>query len=363
MPDSPKAEIKARGIILATGGLATALLLILAMGVLGLADLSYESWLWAALATATLQGALLLIAVRGLDEHIPGDPHFLYAPLAGAILLLLLYVAVAPEIRVVILLGWFVALLFMAGLGGFRAVVGLSAIMSLGYFAITALLADRGFPLSVGFEAAVAGAVFVISIYAGFVFERLRSEREEMRRLRERLEDAALTDSLTQLPNRRHFEAVLRAELDRVARHGGRCAVAMVDVDYFKHYNDTAGHLAGDTVLRELALVMRRELRMHDMVARYGGEEFALMMIDASREEALPVLERIRLEVEAHPFRERDRQPGGRLTISAGLAAFPEDGADYDTILEQADEALYRAKRAGRNQVRAAGGRHLGMVR
>jgi diguanylate cyclase (GGDEF)-like protein len=355
MRDRSRAEIKARGIALATGGLATMLVVILGIRVLGLSGLPYEHWLIAATATFLVQGGLLVIALRGLDRFIPGDRHFIYVPLVAAIGLLLLYLFLAPEVRFMILLGWFVALLFMAGLGGFHSVVVLSGIMTLGYFGVSALIISQGYPLTLAFEAAVAASAFIISIYAGFVFERLRMDRREMRRLRERLADMALTDALTQLPNRRHFEQVLRGELDRVARYGGRCAVAIVDVDFFKHYNDAAGHLAGDTVLRELAGVMRREVRLHDMVSRFGGEEFAMIMVNSSKEEAIPILERLRLEVEAHPFRQRDVQPAGRITVSAGLAAFPDDGVTYEEVLKEADDALYRAKREGRNRVRVAG--------
>lgn len=351
MKQARKQEIKARGVALATGGLATALLLILGMKVLGLSGISYEEWLLAGVATAVIQGALLVVAIRGLDRLIPGDPHYLYTPLVGAMGVLVLYMYLAPELRFMMLLGWFVALLFMVGLGGFRAVVSLSFIMAAGYLAVGVLLERQGYPLALTFEAAMAAAVSIISVYAGFVFERLRAERREMREMRHRLADMALTDPLTQLPNRRHFEEVLRAELDRVGRYGGHCSVAIADVDFFKHYNDRLGHLAGDRALRELADVMRRELRLHDMVARFGGEEFSMIMINARMDEAYPILERLRADVEEHPFRGRDIQPTGRLTISAGLASFPEDGRTYEEILESADRALYRAKHAGRNQV------------
>jgi diguanylate cyclase (GGDEF)-like protein len=355
MDDAQRSRIKARGVLLATGGLGTALLVILGTSALGLVSVTREEWLWAAALTALVQIALLAIAVRGWDARIPKDSHYLYTPFSGALLLLALYMYLAPELRFMVLLGWFVALLFMAGLGGFRAVVSLSSIMVAAYFLVASILYRGGYPLSLPFEAAVAGSVFLISIYAGFVFERLRADRAEMRELRERLASMALTDPLTQLPNRRHFESVLRAELDRVRRHGGTCAVAMVDVDYFKHYNDSVGHLAGDVVLRELADVMRRELRLHDMVSRYGGEEFALIMISAGREEARPILERLLRDVQAHPFRHRDIQPLGRLTVSAGLAVFPDDGTSYEQLLRSADTALYQAKRGGRNRLVVTG--------
>ena len=354
MDESQKRRIKVRGVALASGGLALALALILGVKALGLTEISYTQWLVVAGLTLAVQGAMVVAAARGWDEGLTFDPHFLYVPLLGAMLLLTVYMFVAPEMRFIILLGWFVALLFMAGLGGFHAVVSLSGIMTAGYFAMAVLVYRGGYPLYLTFEAGVAGSVFLISMYAGVVFERLRSDRLEMRDLRRRLADMALTDSLTGLPNRRHFEEVLRAELDRVRRYGGHCAVAMVDVDFFKHYNDNVGHLAGDIALRELADVMRRELRLHDMVARYGGEEFAIIMINASKEEARPILERLRLDVQEHPFRHRDIQPAGRMTISAGLASVPEDGTTYEDLLKEADDALYRAKNAGRNRVALA---------
>lgn len=355
MDDSQRAQIKARGVLLATGGLGTALLLILGMRMLDLTVVSYAAWLWAAAATVLVQALLFLCAWRGLDRYIPGDPHFLYTPLVGAVLLLAFYTYLAPELRFIILLGWFVALLFTAGLGGFRSVVSLSALMGVSYFIVGVAVERRGYPLSLTFEAAVAISVVVISIYAGFVFERLRAERYEMRELRRRLSTMALTDPLTQLPNRRHFEQVLNAELDRVHRYGGECSVAMIDVDYFKHYNDAVGHMAGDTALRELADVMRRELRLHDMIARFGGEEFAALMINTGPDKALEILERLRADVQEHPFRNRDIQPTGRLTVSAGLASFPVHGTTYEELMKTADDALYAAKRAGRNRVRSAG--------
>lgn len=355
MDESQKARIKARGVGLATGGLATALLVILGTAALDLIDLSLTEWLLVAALTAVVQLSLFVVAARGWDARIPGDPHFLYTPFMAAMLLLASYMFVAPELRLMVLLGWFVALLFMAGLGGFRAVVMLSALMVAAYFGVALLLARRGNPISLTFEAAVTASVFLISIYAGFVFERLRSDRREMRELRLRLAAMALTDPLTNLPNRRHFEEVLHAEMDRVRRYGGRCTVAMVDVDAFKHYNDAVGHLAGDMVLRELADVMRRELRLHDMVARYGGEEFAVIMINAGKAEARPILERLLHDVREHPFRHRDIQPLGRITVSAGLASYPDDASTTDQLLQQADDALYAAKRGGRNRLCVAG--------
>lgn len=351
MEDLQTSRVRARGVLLATAGLATALVVMLGTSIIGLTNLSFEDWILAAAATAAVQLVLYLIAARGWDARITFDPHYLYLPFLGALLLLCTYMYLAPELRLMVLLGWFVALLFMAGLGGFRSVAALSALMMGGYYGIAVLLHHEGYPLSLGSEAAITGSVFLVSIYAGIVFERLRAERREMHELRRRLSELALTDSLTGLPNRRRFEEVLQSELDRACRYSGRCTVGMVDVDFFKHYNDAVGHLAGDAVLRELADVMRREIRLHDMVARYGGEEFALIMINAGKREARPVLERLLHEVQEHPFRHRDIQPLGRITVSAGLASVPEDGTTADELLRKADAALYRAKRSGRNRL------------
>jgi diguanylate cyclase (GGDEF)-like protein len=355
MDPRDKSAIKTRGVILASAGLGIALLVLFVAGTLGLARVTVHEWLWALAATVAVQGVLLLIPWRGWDAAIRFDRHYLYTPLIGATLLLSLYMFLAPDLRYMVLLGWFVALLFMVGLGGFRGVVGLSALVMGAYFGVAIILHGRGYPLSLPFEAVITGSAFLVAAYAGYVLERLRAERREMSELRRRLASMAITDALTQLPNRRHFEEVLRAELDRVQRYGGECAVAMVDVDHFKRYNDALGHMTGDVALRELADVMRREVRLHDMVARYGGEEFALIVINAGKDEARVIVERLLRAVEAHPFRHRDIQPSGYLTVSAGLAAAPEDGLEFGAIMRRADAALYAAKRAGRNRLCVAG--------
>jgi diguanylate cyclase (GGDEF)-like protein len=196
--------------------------------------------------------------------------------------------------------------------------------------------------------------VLVSSLYAGVVFGRLRRERTETKALRRRLSELAATDALTGLPNRRQFEALLAAELSRVERLGSSCVLAMVDVDFFKNYNDVLGHPAGDALLRELASLMRSQLRALDVVARYGGEEFGIIMPSTSAAQAAVTLERIRGLVAAHLFAHREVQPEGALTISAGYASSPGDALDLEDLVRRADEALYRAKRLGRNRVERA---------
>jgi diguanylate cyclase (GGDEF)-like protein len=349
-----RARAKAHGVALAGLGLIVALALVLVMKLAGYSGITYTRLIIAFAATAVVQTSLWAIPRLRLDRYLPGDPHYLFTPMLGAVALLGLYMFFAPELRLLMLVGWFVALLFLAGLGGFVEVLVLSAMMAAVYLLVSVVLYRQGVPVRLGFDANVSGLLFVLSMYAGVVFERLRRDRLEARELRIRLAALALTDALTELPNRRHFEQRLEVELDRVRRYGGRLTIALLDVDWFKHYNDTLGHPAGDIVLRELAVVMRRELRMHDLVARYGGEEFAVIMVNTDRQEAVQAIERLRSVVERYPFRDRDVQPEGRVTVSAGLASFPEDADRREQLLGQVDKALYAAKRAGRNQIRVA---------
>ena len=125
----------------------------------------------------------------------------------------------------------------------------------------------------------------------------------------------------------------------------------LADLDYFKKYNDTQGHLAGDELLSALGSLITRESRKSTIVARYGGEEFALLIPETDREGALKYAEKIRSLVEAYPFHGRETHPGGKITMSLGVATFPENGTDANALIKCADDALYRAKDAGRNTV------------
>lgn len=186
----------------------------------------------------------------------------------------------------------------------------------------------------------------LLEAIAGQVAVALMNVRlyDETRRL-------ATTDALTGLANRRVLEERLSEELRRTHRYGRPLSVIMADLDHFKLYNDTHGHATGDVVLRELALLLRATMRETDVVARYGGEEFVLLLPETSRAAALLVAEKIRDAVESHSFPNGETQPTGRLTISVGVAAYPDDLAEPVTLLDSADLALYRAKEQGRNRV------------
>lgn len=167
--------------------------------------------------------------------------------------------------------------------------------------------------------------------------------------LYQQVEALAVTDALTGVSVRGHFMGRAREEVARSARHGLSCTVVMTDLDFFKQKNDTFGHLVGDVVLRDVARLLQQNLREIDMIARYGGEEFTLLLIETDLEQAVPVAERLRQLVEVHPIRAYDELL--TQTISIGLAAFPAHAKTLEALIERADQALYAAKRAGRNQV------------
>lgn len=170
----------------------------------------------------------------------------------------------------------------------------------------------------------------------------------------DRLQLLATTDGLTGLFNFRHFDTTLRAELRRSGRITAPLTLLMLDVDHFKDYNDHCGHPAGDEVLRGIAEQIRARLRATDIPCRYGGEEFAAILLDTGKEAGIEVAEELRRRIEETPFAGEACQPGGRLTVSIGVATYPPDGVSAEELLRASDRALYGAKQAGRNRVVAA---------
>jgi diguanylate cyclase (GGDEF)-like protein len=166
----------------------------------------------------------------------------------------------------------------------------------------------------------------------------------------------AQTDPLTQLANRGHLFMLLRTELARARRYARPISIVMLDVDYFKRFNDVYGHLAGDRALRGVADVMRRMCRTSDTAGRYGGEEFVLVLPETPIEGGVALAEKLRLEIEATVEVPAGADP---LGISAGVVAFPIHGRIPDLLLDAADRQLYRAKSLGRGCVCApSDGRH-----
>jgi len=175
--------------------------------------------------------------------------------------------------------------------------------------------------------------------------------------LREILHSQSIHDALTGLFNRRYMTETLEREVHRARRGGRPMAVLMVDVDAFKQQNDIFGHEAGDALLRVLAGLLQHSLRKEDIACRYGGEEFVLVLPDAALDDAARRAEQIREAVKTARVQNGDAMVGP-VTVSIGVAAFPEHGPDGAALLRSADTALYVAKRLGRDRVSIATSPH-----
>lgn len=164
------------------------------------------------------------------------------------------------------------------------------------------------------------------------------------------LRQLAVTDALTGLSNHRYFYVRLEEEINRAERYKRTLSLIMLDIDDFKIYNDTYGHLEGDEVLRQIARLLKMNTRRVDTTARYGGEEMAIILPETGLKEAQLVAEKIREAVEKHHFIGEEAQPRGQLTISAGVTTF-RPGLKKEETVKEADWTLYRAKREGKNRV------------
>src|SRR5881296_3543293 len=178
----------------------------------------------------------------------------------------------------------------------------------------------------------------------------LAKRNREAALLREKLHEKAMRDKLTGLYNRHYVEEWFGLELRRAQRHGWSIAAIMLDIDHFKRFNDTFGHEAGDLVLRELAGALGRTTRGSDVASRYGGEEFLVLLPECPFDAALRRAERMREEVAKLELRYDDR-PLGLVSVSLGVAGFPDHAKESEELLRCADDALYLAKQTGRNRV------------
>ena len=181
--------------------------------------------------------------------------------------------------------------------------------------------------------------------------ERVASMEQEAKGFREHIEEQrqkALTDPLTGLPNRAAWDERLELEMARWQRYGGELLMAVLDIDFFKRINDNYGHLAGDKVLKIIATELAKRLRKTDFMARFGGEEFVLLIPSTPLEGAQQLLETLRTAIESCPFHFKGERV--TITLSAGVSAFAS-GERAEQVFERADQALYRAKRSGRNRV------------
>ncbi|MBT3792622.1 MAG: diguanylate cyclase, partial [Rhodospirillales bacterium] len=207
-----------------------------------------------------------------------------------------------------------------------------------------------------GFELGV-NDYLIRPIDANEVKARVRSQLKQ-KRYRERLREnyqrslsMALTDDLTGLYNHRYLCAHLDTALADAVNSGKPLSILMLDIDFFKKVNDTYGHAAGDRVLKEIANCMVLNLREFDTAARLGGEEFVIIMPECSRQVSLKVAERLRSVIEGYPFTGAQEGEHISVTVSIGLSVVEKDSITGEALMARTDQALYAAKRAGRNQV------------
>jgi diguanylate cyclase (GGDEF)-like protein len=180
---------------------------------------------------------------------------------------------------------------------------------------------------------------------------RLRSQNEELQRMNEVLAQLSITDGLTQLHNHRYFQDFLTNEVKRTDRTGEPLSLILVDIDHFKRWNDRLGHAAGDEILRRIAEVMNTLIRGTDLLARYGGEEFALVAPGTTLEGAVQLAEKMRATIAQTRFFLDPPSEQESLTVSMGVALYH---GDRMKLFKDADQALYRAKSAGRDCVMVA---------
>jgi diguanylate cyclase (GGDEF)-like protein len=192
------------------------------------------------------------------------------------------------------------------------------------------------------------GEVSQLTVVFNDMVRRLREGRTELERL-------SVTDQLTGLSNRRHLDEELIRETQRHERHRRTFAILLLDIDHFKALNDTHGHPAGDAVLRQFAKILKDNTRSGDCVARFGGEEFLVILPETPAAGALHLAEKIRATTEQHKFVLGGDAAEVSVTVSMGLARFPEHGKTPETLIMVADEALYRSKQGGRNRITSAG--------
>lgn len=295
------------------------------------------------------------MVLTGLNQRLR-DPSMTMALILWSTVALMVGVYLLDEMRPALLLVYPMVLLF----GAFR--LNLGQFLITGMFGVVAYLVvilllwqwhpgviapAREFTVLVTFTFVTFGMA-LLGNEVSRLRERLHQRNRELNEAVDRIEKLAITDHLTGMFNRRFISGVLRRQKGLADRGNYRFAVAFLDLDHFKQVNDEHGHSVGDQVLRRVAEIIREEMREPDFAARYGGEEFLLVMPLSDRSRAWHLAERLRERVAAADM--DDIIAGLRISVSVGVADH-RPGESVETLLERADERLYRAKEAGRNRV------------
>jgi diguanylate cyclase (GGDEF)-like protein len=195
------------------------------------------------------------------------------------------------------------------------------------------------------------GLMFIFSYFvSGYLSKNMHGNESLLQDLLQQTQELSIRDGLTGLYNQMHFFELLDLETKKSQRYKLNYSLIMFDVDFFKNYNDHNGHLHGSETLNQVSVIMRSKFRTSDLLAKYGGDEFVIILPQTDKVGAYLAAERLRESVEKHVFPGAETQPGKKLTISIGLATFPEHGQSSEQIVNCADKALYFAKESGRNR-------------
>lgn len=284
------------------------------------------------------------------------DPNMIEPLILFAIVMQLGVAVVAPQVAFPFLANLFTVFAFGMLWLTFAKAVG---VWTIGVFGagIVFYLAGRRLAVPTGsfaevflawlYFSLILGRCLLVSVASNETRERLADSRRKLADTLDQVQRLASRDELTRALNRRSLVAALERERSRAERSSTPFCVAMIDLDHFKRINDTYGHGAGDAVLRAFAATVHDTMRMTDVFGRYGGEEFLMILVGTAPDTALEAVERIRIAVAARDW--RDVVPNTAVTISSGLAGFRK-GESVEQLLHRADQALYQAKKGGRNR-------------
>jgi diguanylate cyclase len=315
---------------------------------------------WAYAACGLVSVAFyLLLSETGFTERL-NDHYFVAPQLIISMLIMLAFAYMAPQVGVLFLCELFLVFSFGALRATPRQTALVWSVLALGLAALF-LLTDKpiAMPHDAPLERFATMSVFVLGIgrcmflgiYSSSMQQSLYRRGQKLKEAYRRIEELAELDELTGSLNRRCIMRALEEEIARAQRLNNPCAVALIDLDWFKRINDAYGHPIGDEVLRTFAITVFANIRTIDKFGRYGGEEFLLLLPDTTEREAAQMLDRLRViisELDWSAF-----SAGMRVTISAGVTALRRD-ENTETLLARADRALYASKAGGRNRITSA---------